>query len=154
MRGKAVFSDCELYRYALWRSWDDSLPQVMFVGLNPSVADASQDDPTIRRCISYAQQWGYGSLCVTNLFAFGATYPDDLKQAEDPIGPENDAWLRNLAAEADLSVAFWGNHGSFLARDSVVRQLLPDLHCFKLTKQGQPHHTRGLPDGLQPMLLL
>lgn len=151
MKKDAVLSACENYRYALWRIWDEQLPRVLFIGLNPSTADAEKDDPTIRRCISYARQWGYGGISVANLFAYRATYPSDLFIAPDPIGPQNDQWISELAAQACISVAFWGNHGAFSDRHLAVRSLLPSLHCLRLTKQGQPHHTRGLPDGIQPI---
>ena len=65
----AIISDCGKYRYQLWRKWDPSLPVVLFIMLNPSQADASEDDPTIRRCINYAKSWGYGGIYVGNLFA-------------------------------------------------------------------------------------
>ena len=73
--------------------------------LNPSTADARNNDPTIRRCMSLAQGWGYGSLAVVNLFAFRATRPDVLKQAADPVGPRNNRWIARLVDEADLIVA-------------------------------------------------
>ncbi len=73
MRTDAKLSDCRIYRYALWRIWDDAKPLVMFIGLNPSTADETEDDPTIRRCISFAQNWGYGGLYMANLFVFRAT---------------------------------------------------------------------------------
>ena len=80
----------------------------MFVGLNPSTADETNDDPTIRRCISFAQAWGYEGLCMTNLFAFRATEPSDMMKSPDPVGPENDQALINLAESAGVVVAAWG----------------------------------------------
>src|SRR5271165_6802401 len=61
--------------------------------LNPSKADEATDDPTIRRCIGFARSWGFGSLAVGNLFAYRATYPDELCASPDPVGSENDYWL-------------------------------------------------------------
>lgn len=90
MRSGANFSRCRRFRYALWREWDATLPAVMLIGLNPSTADANHNDPTIRRCIGFARDWGFGGVRVLNLFAFRATYPDDLKAAADPVGPRND----------------------------------------------------------------
>ncbi|MBK8271403.1 MAG: DUF1643 domain-containing protein [Planctomycetes bacterium] len=74
----------------------------MFIGLNPSTADETQDDPTVRRCIRYAQSWGYGALCMTNIFAYRSTDPLVMKRFDDPIGPKNDTALilNNLAAPA------------------------------------------------------
>lgn len=100
-----AFSEDRAFRYTLWREWDvdsltgcaDDLPHghqfAQFIGLNPSTADETRDDPTIRRCIGFAKLWGYGALCMTNLFAFRATKPRDMRQAADPIGPENMALL-------------------------------------------------------------
>ncbi|HHC7270859.1 TPA: DUF1643 domain-containing protein [Vibrio parahaemolyticus] len=67
MKKTAKLSDCRTYRYELWRIWDEQKPYAMFVGLNPSTADETEDDPTIRRCIYFAKSWGYGGLCMANL---------------------------------------------------------------------------------------
>ena len=105
MKKDAVFSDCRNYRYALWRIWDDAKPYAMFIGLNPSTADETEDDPTIRRCMNFAKDWGYGGLCMTNLFAYRATIPANMMSAADPVGAENNAWLANLAENAGVIVA-------------------------------------------------
>ena len=73
MKRSAKISSCGLYRYDLWRVWDSQKENVCFIGLNPSTADENKDDPTIRRCMAFAMAWGYGSLCMLNLFAFRAT---------------------------------------------------------------------------------
>ena len=77
---------------------------------------------------------------MANLFAFRATEPSDMKLAEDPIGKENDQFLRNLAENAGLVVAAWGNDGSFLNRSAQVKEMLPNLHCLKMNKSGEPAH--------------
>lgn len=147
----ASFSRCRHYRYSLWRRWAKDRPLVMMIGLNPSTADARQDDPTIRRCIGFARDWGYGGLIVTNLFAFRATYPADLKSASNPIGPRNDAWIRRMAREVETIVAAWGNDGAWLHRSASVRQLLAGrLHCLRLNACGEPAHPLYLPAGLRP----
>ena len=140
MKNTAKLSDCRKYRYALWRTWDNSKPYVMFVGLNPSTADEVSDDPTLTRCMNFAKLWGFGGVCMANLFAFRATEPSDMKLAEDPIGKENDQFLRNLAGNAGLVVAAWGNDGSFLNRSAQVKEMLPNLHCLKMNKSGEPAH--------------
>ena len=90
------------YRYWLRWDWDDDKPTLIFAMLKPSTADASDDDPTIRRCVNYAKDWGYGSLYVLNLFAFRATDPKALNGIEDPVGPENDdAWKKAIRGVAD-----------------------------------------------------
>jgi hypothetical protein len=136
-----VFSPDRLHRYTLWREFDlTNRSYVQFVGLNPSTADEVQDDPTVRRCIDFAKRWGYGALCMTNLFAYRATDPDDMLAAADPVGPENDMWLARIAAGAGLVVAAWGNHGGFIERDRAVATLLPQLMCLGITKTGAPRH--------------
>lgn len=148
----AHFSRCRRFRYALWRQWDAAGPQLMFIGLNPSTADAKRDDPTIRRCIRFARDWGYGSLVVTNLFAFRTAYPAELKAAADPVGPRNDQWIRRMAAKSDTIVAAWGNHGSWLGRsERVGRMLSGRLYCLRLTAAGQPAHPLYLPADLEPI---
>lgn len=95
---RAYFSPCRKYRYSLWREWDATAETkhegyAMIVGLNPSTADEIHDDPTIRKCINFAQAWGYRALCMTNLFAYRATKPNVMRAAAEPVGPENDEVL-------------------------------------------------------------
>ena len=123
----------------------------MFVGLNPSTADETTDDPTLTRCINYAKSWGYGGVCMANLFAFRATEPVDMKATENPIGAENDKWLKKLAKDAGLVVAAWGNDGSYLGRSKQVIKLIPGLHCIKLNKSGEPAHPLYQAAKLQPV---
>lgn len=148
----ANFSRCRRFRYTLWRRWDDDGPMVMIIGLNPSTADAHRNDPTIRRCIRFARDWGAGGLIVTNLFAYRATYPTELKAAPDPVGPRNDLWIRYMAAQAGIIVAAWGNHGSWLGRSEQLCPMLAGrLYCLRLTKAGQPAHPLYLPADLKPV---
>ena len=149
----AKISSCGTYRYALWRTWNPSLPSVMFIGLNPSTADDKKDDRTITRCINYAKSWGYGGVSVGNLFALRSIYPKDLKMSGDPVGPDNDEWLLRLANNASEVIAVWGNHGRYLCRDIKVMQMFPNLRCLKLTAAACPHHPRGLSSDLRPVLL-
>jgi hypothetical protein len=123
----------------------------MFVGLNPSTADEIKDDPTIRRCINFAKEWGYGGVCVTNLFAFRATKPIDMMKADNPVGVENDIWLYRIANNASIIVAAWGVHGTFSGRHIAVREMLPNLHYLRLTKNGYPGHPLYLPKTLTPI---
>ena len=146
----AFLSKDRLYRYALWRVWDDSVPQAMFIGLNPSTADESNDDKTLRRCISFSKAWGYGGVCMANLFAFRATDPDDMKLARDPVGPENDSWIIQLASEADIVVAAWGNHGVYRGRANAVKELVEDLHYLNINASGEPKHPLFVKSGCKP----
>lgn len=136
---EAILSPCRSYRYALWRRWGDG-PSVLFVMLNPSTADATEDDATIRKCVGYAKRWGYGSLSVANLFAFRATDPRVMMAAIDPVGPDNDETISGLAKEASMIVAAWGKDGSYGGRDKVVLAMLPNTHCLHRNKDGTPGH--------------
>jgi hypothetical protein len=149
MRTLANFSPCRRYRFALWRRWDSG-PQLLFVMLNPSMADETTDDPTIRRCIGFARAWGFGSLAVGNLFAFRTPKPGELRTSAEPIGAGNDEWLIRLNEESALTVAAWGNHGHFLDRSNTVRSILPDLHVLRLTERGEPQHPLYMPRDAVP----
>jgi len=130
------------YRYNLWRIWDEQLPRALFVLLNPSTADATREDPTLRRCLGFARQEGFGSLELVNLFAFRATRPCLLQAVLDPIGAENNQAITTAAQRASIIVLGWGTHGTYLARDAAVLQLLAfyPLYCMGLTKEGYPKH--------------
>ena len=113
---RAVFSEFPVgatYRYALERRWDHMRPYLVMVMLNPSTADAVRDDPTIRRCVGFAKKARAGGLLVLNLFAYRATDPRELREAADPVGPENDEIIkRHLDGmslyEGTKVVAAWG----------------------------------------------
>ena len=150
----AALSPCEKYRYALSRLWDMSQQRVVFIGLNPSTADAIEDDPTIRRCVRYAFDWGYGGVYMLNLFAYRATNPKDMMAAEDPVGPRNDKFLLEYTSgihEGNV-VAAWGTDGAFLGRDKAVKKLISPLHCLSITKDGHPGHPLYLKKDLKPVL--
>lgn len=147
----ATFSPCRTHRYTLGRRWSDQ-PLVMFIGLNPSTADENIDDPTVRRCITYAKDWGYGGLLMTNIFAYRSTDPKGLLGCEDPVGSDNDKALLECYQQAGIAIAAWGVHGTLLGRDSHVKTLLPKLHYLKLTKDGHPGHPLYLPKTLKPIL--
>ena len=107
-RRTAVFSTDDDYRYRLGRLWNADKPIVAFVMLNPSTADATTDDPTIRRCLNYAEDWGYGTLLVGNLFALRSTDPSRLHDHPEPVGPDNDEHLWEICEAAERVIAAWG----------------------------------------------
>lgn len=146
MKTGAVLSPCRTWRYALWREWDWTLGAFVVIGLNPSTADETTDDPTIRRCIGFAQRFGCGRLVMLNLFAFRATQPKDMLAALDPVGPQNDATLRTYAADPSslFTVAAWGTHGS-PERVAEVASIFSHLECFGRNKDGSPKHPLYLP---------
>ncbi|MEL6922688.1 MAG: DUF1643 domain-containing protein [Bacteroidota bacterium] len=140
MHRSAIFSTCRRYRYLLSRHWDEHLPTLLIIGLNPSTAGATHDDPTIKRCIGFAQSWGYGSLHVANLFALMATQPKDLLADKAPVGQLNDRYLRQLIKACDRTVVAWGNYGTHLERNLQVLAFIKKPYCLKINKNGQPAH--------------
>lgn len=154
IRGDAQFSKCGRYRYWLFREWNFHGDWCAFIMLNPSTATATEDDPTIRRCIGFARAWGFGAVEIVNLFAWRATDPADLKKATDPVGELTD---RAILAGADirkLVVAAWGVHGAHMGRDEQVREMLGEegivLHHLGLTKDGHPKHPLYLRGDTKP----
>lgn len=149
----AILSDCRKYRYVLWRQWDSKKPYCLFIGLNPSTADETLDDPTIRRCVRFSKDWGYGSCVMANIFAFRATKPVDMKSQIDPVGIDNNVWLQDLARNAGKIICAWGTHGNYLERDDEVFYLLHSLHlqCLGTTKAGHPKHPLYLRSDTQPV---
>ena len=146
MVSEARFSECNQYRYSLVRQWDKGLPFLMFVMLNPSTADANVDDPTVKRCVRFSMTKGYGGLMVGNLFALRSTDPTMLYSHIDPVGPENNDVLFDMADKADTIVAAWGNHGKLLGRDGEVAEMFSGrLNVLKLNSSGSPSHPLYLP---------
>lgn len=156
----AVFSPCLTWRYRLSRCWDDvpfgSYPLTV-VMLNPSTADETQDDPTIRRVRAFAKAWGHAGIDVLNLFALRSTDPFALSTAADPVGPENDATLRTALAAAkhvDAPVlAAWGVHGGFRGRAFKVTHMVDGVRwiCLGTTKEGAPRHPLYVPAKQKPV---
>jgi hypothetical protein len=140
----ATLSPCGTWRYRLTRSWDADLPQVCWVMLNPSTADAEQDDPTIRRCIGFSQTWGYGGLVVVNLYALRATDPRELAAHPDPVGPDNAEHLVVAAEVSALVVCAWGAHSMARRREQIAAELLgcgsTPKCCLGVTRAGSPRH--------------
>jgi hypothetical protein len=104
---RATFSPCRNLRYALRRQWDDG-PCVVWLMCNPSTADESILDPTIRKCIGFSKRWGYGRLIVLNLFAHRSTDPRALARVHDPVGPLNDYYILRGVKEAREVICAWG----------------------------------------------
>lgn len=160
----AVISECGQYRYELRRVWDEALPVCTWIMLNPSTADAEQDDPTIRKCIGFTKQWchgterapGFGGIVVGNLFAFRSTDPRGLLGVSDPVGPENYKHLKAMLVYANENsghhdhpvVLAWGRFPRTELHDKAARVMwdcwlrreTPGLFCLGRTKGGQPRH--------------
>lgn len=147
----AILSDCGTFRYRLWRIWRPELKRVLWVMLNPSTADASQDDPTIRKCAAFAKKWGCGGIEVVNLYAFRTPSPAELKASGYRVGPDNLIFLKSMLRNAmnhSIAVAAWGAHaqpsmGRWLRDEAAVAGL--PLHFLRLNKGGSPAHPLYLP---------
>jgi hypothetical protein len=139
----ARFSACGTYRYELARRWAHG-PVVTWIMLNPSTADASVNDPTIRRCIGFSRAWNFAGLAVVNLFAFRSTDPKALKTVDDPVGPDNHAAIHDAVVRSRLVVAAWGAHEFVNGRAGEVRETIAEigrpLLCLGKTKAGHPRH--------------
>ena len=151
MQRFAQFSSCRKYRYVLERKWDNALPNVLFIGLNPSRADENSDDPTIRRCINFAKTWGFGGFRIVNLFAFCSHDPQELFKAKDPVGVKNDRILKKYISTEEDTILIWGNHGNFLKRNEKVLKLIKKPLCLKINKNGAPAHPLYLKSTLKPI---
>lgn len=153
----AVYSPCEKYRYLLTRVWNPAGPKALFVMLNPSTATEFQNDPTVERCERRARALGYGAFRVTNIFAYRATDPKVMRAQADPVGPDNDAAIRDSALDwADRIICAWGTHGAHLDRGTQVESLLrataKPLFSLGLTQSGHPKHPLYIGYDRQPEL--
>jgi hypothetical protein len=140
----ALFSRCGAFRYLLWRL---PRPRAAMLGmgmLNPSRADETRDDATIARCRALAARTGSGNLLVWNLFALRARDPAMLRQAGDPLGPDNDAAIALALTLCGRTVLAWGNHGRLMGRGAEVLETAREdgrrLDCLGVTAWGEPRH--------------
>lgn len=156
-RSSAVISDCGRYRYRLDRVWDDGLPTLTWVMLNPSTADAEQDDPTIRRVRRFSKEWGYGGFTVVNVYAWRATKPSDLPDSD--VVAAGPLWQQHFteAVESAPVVVAWGARGASRACQDLLGVLLrrrslfgPPL-CLGVTKDGHPRHPLYVPADTIPV---
>ncbi|MBB4277058.1 DUF1643 domain-containing protein [Rhizobium mongolense] len=155
IRKTAVISECGRYRYELTRVWETGRPLLVTCMLNPSTADADNDDPTIRALIHFCKAWGYGGLLVVNLFAFRSSSPIEMMAQLAPRGPKNEQFIGQALGVARSqnmpALAAWGAHGAHHAGPNdweggqdwlcgVARKHTVDLICLGTTKDGFPKH--------------
>jgi hypothetical protein len=150
--GGAVVSKCGQYRYHLWRTVSGATGRLCAIGLNPSIADARIDDPTIRILQRIARDEGFGTLDVVNLNAFRSTDPRGMRAAKDPVGPDNDFWIDSIVDEADMVLCAWGAGGGDRGREVEARLRAREisLHVLALNADGSPHHPLRLSRDLRP----
>lgn len=144
----AEFSRDRKHRYCLWRIWLPEKPLVMFIGLNPSTAHATKDDPTITRVTRFAYDNGFGGFYMMNLFAFVTAYPSELQAKEDP---ENDRWLEDINLRCEAVCFAWGAFADrsyatvVRERAEVIKARYPAAYCLGKTKAGSPRHPLMVP---------
>lgn len=152
----AVYSDCEQFRYSLTRIWDVDGDRALFIMLNPSTATEVQNDPTVERCERRSRALGFGAFRVLNIFAYRATDPRDMKRAEDPVGPGNDAAIMDGMDWASRVICAWGTHGAHQGRGAAVKTLLRasgrELLHLGLSKAGHPKHPLYIGYAVQPQV--
>jgi hypothetical protein len=157
VKGSAVFGGSnDMYRYELSRVWDERLPVLLMIGMNPSTASPHYDDPTVAKGRRYAERWGYGTLLMGNAFAYRATDQKRLLEVGDPIGPENDRHLLSMADRADMILFAYGQPRKDLRhRGPQVAKMLatkhqPKVFVLELSQDGTPKHPLYLKGSLLP----
>ena len=158
MYSDAIISPCRQYRYSLSRMWGTvRTRRCLFIMLNPSTADAFTADPTIRRCLAFCTAWGYDNLEVVNLFAYRATDPKTLIHTPDPVGPDNDLYLKHAITDSTKVICAWGANEAIRVlgyRDQDVLTLVKqyrDPYCLGITKGGYPRHPLYVKGDVQPI---
>lgn len=164
--GKAgcILSDCEQYRYRLWRHWNRDLPSLGFIMLNPSTADHQVNDPTITRCLQRALAGGkFGGLEVVNLFPLRSTDPDGLLRHPAPLGDRadrNNGAIMDALDRCSMVICAWGAHKAAPAQAADVLRIIrmcgrgPLLHHLGLNKDGSPKHPLYIAASTKPQRLM
>jgi hypothetical protein len=147
--GSALFSDDRKYRFVLWRIWNNQLPKVMFIGLNPSTANEDSNDPTIRRVISFAKSWGYGGVYMLNLFTYVSAYPEQLKTDNNPLYMA-DEYLTRYAESVHMIIFAWGNFPIAESRGRYISGML-NGYCLGKNKNGSPKHPLYISSDIKPI---
>ena len=157
----AVISGCKKYRYVLERIWDTSLKATVFIMLNPSIADGKEDDPTIWACVQFAKNLGSGGLTVVNLVAYRATDPEGLNYVDDPVGPENFRYIKDVckSSDAELVICAWGSKLP-KARKNAGQEMIKILKhwgiipfALKLNEDFNPRHPLYIKRNTEPFII-
>jgi len=155
MKKGAIIRDGGKYRYLLWRIWNNYLPLVLWVMLNPSTADECEDDPTIRRIIRFSKDWGFGGINVCNLSPYRCTDPKQLKGIPRGvlIPGDNISYMRDAASQCSLHVLAYGNP-PFPFQKRLLNAIPVQWHYLKLTVHGNPMHPLYLKADLKPQQII
>jgi hypothetical protein len=159
MKRQATISRCGKYRYTLTRIWDGKKPMYLFIGLNPSTADAYEDDPTIRKLIKYVTDWGGGGFTIVNIFAWRSSDPSVLRPMTpvEAMGPENMRLIEQALHISDKVICMWGTKAvniSWVLLTNVktlIRRSRKPTYCFELSNDGHPKHPLFLAGDLKPI---
>jgi hypothetical protein len=141
----ASFDRTRQYRWELHRRWGPGDRTVTWVMLDPSVADESADDQTLRRITAFSRHWGFDALAVVNLFSLASTSPTLLGRHPSPVGARTNATIARLAGRSTAVVAAWG------ADRAAATGLLPSALCLGLTADGSPRHPLYVPSATRPV---
>ena len=149
------FNPGRTHRYTLFRYWGDPAHYCAFVGMNPSGADEVSVDRTVMKCCNFSARWGFGALYMLNAFALRATNSEELYLHSDPVGPENDRWIREIAGAAARIVVAWGKPGGEFGRGKQVEAIVREacqpewVFCFGRNRDGTPTHPLYQPNDKQ-----
>lgn len=145
----ALFSADRFHRFMLWRIWNDQLPLIMFIGLNPSTANETEPDPTIRKVVKFAENWCYGGFYMMNLFTYVTPHPEQLVKDCDE---KNNLLLLNQIGNKCTDVVFaWGDFKEAKERCEPVMKLFPNALALIINKNGTPRHPLYVPSAVIPV---
>lgn len=135
-----IVSDCQRYQYFRFYSIiEDAKKPLGIVGLNPSIIKNGKNS-TVSILSQIALREGYDSLFITNLYGYITPNPKDLKNIDDPVGPNNDVWIQDMAKACDKVLCIWGNNGSEDRTNKVLPLIKNKAYTIGLTKSGRPRH--------------
>jgi hypothetical protein len=142
LASSADISNCGHFRYSLSRRLATGERTILFVGLNPSTADMTQDDPTIRRCVGFAREWGFDWLLMGNVYAYRSPNPKVLNQIEGSVGADNLEALKWMTRRAEIIVAAWGKNRLNSDAEALAKWILslPHTRCLGQNGDGTPKH--------------
>ena len=157
IKRNAIFDKTKKYRYLLSREWDNKLPKLLFIMLNPSEGNEIIDDKTIKRCIYFAKKFNFGSFEIVNLYSLISKSPKVLRNTKlDPIGIETDKYILKAAKKSNKIIVAWGNKHYINNRNNDIKNLLLNngfkLYCLKKTVKGNPYHPSRIENDIKELI--